>query len=159
MDTISLISEAYTKKEYRPVVAAIIRNTKGQILVVQSAKNLHEWYLPQGGIDENETLESALFRELYEELGVVRNDLVFMGYLGFEDLDAEETREDKRGFTRGKRYFFCIAAHKGKNEEMRLNTQEVCGYLWANIADFTYIFTQSRMEKRDLMLRWLKKLL
>lgn len=156
MDSITLVNEAYAKKEYRPVVVAIIKNTAEQIIVVQSAKNREEWYLPQGGIDEGETIESALFRELHEELGLLRNDLLFKDCLGFEDLDAEETRIDKRGFTRGKRYFFCAVTYLGSNENLRLNQQEVSAYLWVDIADIAYIFISSRMKKRDLMLRWLK---
>jgi 8-oxo-dGTP pyrophosphatase MutT (NUDIX family) len=53
MNSIALIREAHTKKEYRPVVVAVIKNINGHIIVVQSAKNKHEWYLPQGGIDQD----------------------------------------------------------------------------------------------------------
>lgn len=153
-----LIQDAHVKKEYRPVVVAIIKNSKDEVLVVQSAKNPDEWYLPQGGIKENEMLEYALFREIREELGLTQSDMAEMRYVGCEDMDAESTRKDKRGFSRGKRYFFCTVAYQGNGQTLKLNKEEISRYLWVAIADMAYIFMPSRMEKRELMLRWLAKL-
>ena len=62
---------------YRPNVGIVICNRKGQLLwakrVGQSA-----WQFPQGGIDEDETTEQALFRELEEEVGLQANDVTVL---------------------------------------------------------------------------------
>ncbi|MBK51385.1 MAG: RNA pyrophosphohydrolase [Gammaproteobacteria bacterium] len=62
---------------YRPNVGIVICNRKGQLLwakrVGQSA-----WQFPQGGIDEDETIEQALFRELEEEVGLQANDVTVL---------------------------------------------------------------------------------
>lgn len=33
------------------------------------------WQFPQGGVNENETAQEALFRELHEEVGLLKNDV------------------------------------------------------------------------------------
>ena len=55
---------------YRPNVAAIIQRNDGKILWCERSKPPHSWQFPQGGMNDNETLVEALFRELHEELGV-----------------------------------------------------------------------------------------
>ncbi len=59
-------------KPYRDCVVAVIRDAKGQLLVGERADHAGAWQLPQGGIDEGESAEEALFRELREEIGTDR---------------------------------------------------------------------------------------
>jgi putative (di)nucleoside polyphosphate hydrolase len=61
------------KKNYRKNVAAIILSHKYPLeckFFIASRIDLPNiWQFPQGGIDEGETQEEALFRELKEEIG------------------------------------------------------------------------------------------
>lgn len=63
-----------SKKVIIPGVPAIIKNSKGEILLEKRAKNLilypDYWGLPGGFIEIGETIEQAISRELREELGV-----------------------------------------------------------------------------------------
>ncbi len=54
---------------YRPNVGIIICNKNSQLLWAKRYKQ-YSWQFPQGGVDENETLEQAMYRELYEEVGL-----------------------------------------------------------------------------------------
>jgi len=56
--------------KYRPNVAGILRNRRGEILVCERLNVADAWQFPQGGIDEGETPEVALGRELQEEIGI-----------------------------------------------------------------------------------------
>ena len=56
--------------KYRANVAGILRNAAGQILVCERLGVPEAWQFPQGGIDESETPEQALARELWEEIRV-----------------------------------------------------------------------------------------
>ena len=56
--------------KYRDNVAAILRNRKGEILICERLGISGAWQFPQGGIDEGETHEQALLREVWEEIGV-----------------------------------------------------------------------------------------
>lgn len=59
---------------FRPNVGIVIANNKGQLLW---AKRLGQdaWQFPQGGVDPGESPEQALYRELYEEVGLHPEDI------------------------------------------------------------------------------------
>mgnify|MGYP003319783152 CR=1 FL=1 len=58
------------QKKYRKSVGMMILNTKNQILVGKRLDNPSGyWQMPQGGIDENENPEEAVWREMMEEIG------------------------------------------------------------------------------------------
>lgn len=57
----------YPTAFYRVSVKAIIRNEKGEILVVKEHDGA-DWSFPGGGWDHHETEHEALARELYEEV-------------------------------------------------------------------------------------------
>ncbi|OUD14339.1 Nudix family hydrolase [Thioflexithrix psekupsensis] len=55
------------------VVAAVIANPKGDILITRRASQAHQgdrWEFPGGKVESNESVEHALARELNEELGI-----------------------------------------------------------------------------------------
>ena len=54
---------------YRSNVGIIICNKNGQVLWAKRYGQ-HSWQFPQGGIKEGETPEAAMYRELYEEVGL-----------------------------------------------------------------------------------------
>jgi len=56
-------------KEYRRCVGMMILNTNNEILVGRRLDHPSGyWQMPQGGIDENEKPEQAVFREMMEEI-------------------------------------------------------------------------------------------
>ena len=54
---------------YRPNVGIIVANDQGQVLWARRVGQ-DAWQFPQGGINSNESVEEALFRELKEETGL-----------------------------------------------------------------------------------------
>ena len=60
-------------KSYRPNVAAVILSSKYpekcEFFIAHRSDIKNAWQFPQGGIDEGETPEEALLRELQEEIG------------------------------------------------------------------------------------------
>ena len=55
---------------YRYGVGIVLVNNKGQVLLANRKGMVDAWQFPQGGIDEGEAVEAAMFRELEEELGL-----------------------------------------------------------------------------------------
>jgi len=55
---------------FRPNVGIVLSNDLGQVLWARRIGGHDAWQFPQGGINENETVEEALFRELFEEVGL-----------------------------------------------------------------------------------------
>ena len=69
------------EKTYRPNVAAIILSSQypmsSEIMVANRIDiRADAWQFPQGGIDEGETPQEALFRELKEEIGTNEVDII-----------------------------------------------------------------------------------
>lgn len=59
----------HNERPYRPGVGIMLFNPKGQVFVGERIDNPGAWQMPQGGIDEGEELEIAVFREMEEEIG------------------------------------------------------------------------------------------
>ena len=68
------------KPEYRPNVAMIIVSpsypAKKEIFIAQRNDLLDIWQFPQGGIDKGEEVKEALFREMEEEIGTAKAEIV-----------------------------------------------------------------------------------
>ena len=60
------MSGKYPNAFYRVSIKALIRNDKGEVLVVKERSK--GWELPGGGFDHGENIHDALKRELYEEV-------------------------------------------------------------------------------------------
>ena len=66
----------FPKKNLPQFSRAVIRNQKGKVLVVKDKK--WGWNFPGGKIEENETPEEAVKREVFEETNLVIKDLKLM---------------------------------------------------------------------------------
>lgn len=62
------------KDGFRSNVAMVISNGRGQVFW---AKRMGQraWQFPQGGIDQGESAQDAMYRELYEEVGLEAEDV------------------------------------------------------------------------------------
>lgn len=122
---------------YRPNVAAILLNDRGQIFVAERLNIRGAWQFPQGGIDEGEDAETALFRELEEEIGVKR-----------EQLEVLEKREGYRyAFSKNRlkygiyggqeqAYFRCRFLGQDSDVNLAATHQEFSQWRWIDPRDF-----------------------
>ncbi len=55
---------------FRPNVGIILMNDMGRLFWARRINGQDAWQFPQGGIKTNESPKEALFRELYEEVGL-----------------------------------------------------------------------------------------
>ncbi len=74
---------------FRVSIKAVIRNEKGELLVVKE-NNREEWELPGGGMDHGETFEEAMKRELFEEISYDGN--LTMNIAGVNEAKILESR-------------------------------------------------------------------
>lgn len=62
---------------YRPGVGVMLLNADDQVFVGQRLDStLEAWQMPQGGIDEGEDPVTAAFREMEEEIGTAKADII-----------------------------------------------------------------------------------
>ena len=55
---------------YRANVGIVIASGNGDVLWTKRVQQGDSWQFPQGGVDKGESAEDALYRELYEEVGL-----------------------------------------------------------------------------------------
>lgn len=55
---------------YRANVGIVIARGNGEVLWTKRVQQDNSWQFPQGGVDRGESPEDALYRELYEEIGL-----------------------------------------------------------------------------------------
>ncbi len=65
-----------SKLPYRPCVGLAIFNARGQVLVAERLDNNTAWQMPQGGIDDGEDLTTAAYREMLEEIGTNKAEIL-----------------------------------------------------------------------------------
>jgi len=68
------VSVVIDSNGFRLNVGIILVGPKNRLLFARRVGQ-EAWQFPQGGIRENETIEQALFRELYEEIGLKSQDV------------------------------------------------------------------------------------
>jgi putative (di)nucleoside polyphosphate hydrolase len=84
---------------YRPNVAFILRRADGRILIGERSDIKGAWQFPQGGMNEGETPEEALAREVLEEISLAPSDYRVVEQRGpyrYEYADGR-TKEDCGG--------------------------------------------------------------
>lgn len=63
---------------FRANVGIILANTQGQVLLAKRIES-DSWQFPQGGINRGETPIDAMYRELYEEVGLLPQHVQLLG--------------------------------------------------------------------------------
>ena len=61
---------------YRPCVGITLFNAQGKVFVGERIDNPGSWQMPQGGIDDGESVEQAFFREMLEEIGTDSAEII-----------------------------------------------------------------------------------
>ena len=118
---------------YRKGVSAIIINKNNEFLLV-NLKSFEDKYfaIPGGGVEQGETLENAVYREIYEELGVEKKFLQFVGQsnipIKFKFKVIKMIRDGNK-YEGSERYFFGFR-FVGANNEIKPKDGEVRFYKW-----------------------------
>lgn len=93
-------------QELQVVSAIVFFNKKVLLLQRDDAfgiKDPERWQLPGGGVENSETLDVAISRELQEEIGIIPKMLYFLGtpypktHVYYAPLTKEEVKKIKKG--------------------------------------------------------------
>ncbi len=130
---------------YRPNVGAVLFNREGLILVARRADMPNAegapggWQLPQGGMDEGEDPRVAVLRELAEEIGTGRAEIIAEHPDWFTyDLPQELIGIALGGRYRGQRQKWFALRFTGVDADIRLDLDphpEFDAWRWVKLAE------------------------
>ncbi|HIP54210.1 MAG TPA: RNA pyrophosphohydrolase [Sulfurimonas autotrophica] len=142
------------EKIYRPNVAMIIVSSeypqKKEVFIAQRNDLTNIWQFPQGGIDEGEEVQEALFREMEEEIGTGAAKIIaeYPEWISY-DFPPKIASSMKPYHGQIQKYFLLKLTEDAR---INLNTRhpEFINYKFVNVEDvldFTPHFKQSVYEK------------
>ena len=125
------------ERPYRPCVGIMLLNGKGRVFVGNRADvDGDHWQMPQGGIDPGETPRDAALRELAEETGTDKAEIVAESadWLSY-DLPPEFAAIAWKGRYRGQTQRWFAMRFKGKDADIDLASShgEFAEWRWADI--------------------------
>ncbi len=111
---------------YRPNVGIVLCNRKNEVFWGKRVKE-HSWQFPQGGIKHGETPEEAMYRELTEEVGLLRKHVRILGrtrdWLRYEVPD-QWIRREWRGNYRGQKQIWYLLRLVGRDTDVSLRSSD-----------------------------------
>jgi putative (di)nucleoside polyphosphate hydrolase len=122
---------------YRPAVGIMLLNRRGEVFVGRriDMPTLAAWQMPQGGIDPGETPRQAALRELKEEIGTDKAEILgeSHGWLKY-DLPVELAGGIWGGQYRGQRQKWFAMRFTGDDRDIDLATEHPEFDLWQWVA-------------------------
>ena len=141
--------------KYRQNVAAFIVDGSGLILICRRSDKFKTWQLPQGGIDEEESPSEALHRELLEEIGTDKIEIIHQLKDTIRYNWPEHLHRD--GFIGQEQTFFLVRL-RGKIDLEHASSKEFDKFNWINSSQFKQIDSGFKTQAYRLALEKLTKL-
>jgi len=120
---------------YRAGVGIMLLNKNGEVFVGKRIDTKAEaWQMPQGGIDEGEDAKTAALREMLEEIGTDKAEIIgeSAGWY-YYDLPENLIPTIWGGKFRGQQQKWFLLKFTGVNEDLNIETDhpEFCEWKWA----------------------------
>ena len=115
---------------YRPCVGVVLIDARGLVFAGRRIDSppgaAPAWQMPQGGIDDGEKPREAAYRELWEETGVTRDKVEFIGkthgWVTY-DLPPELLGKVWGGKYRGQKQKWFLFRFKGSDNDVQIATE------------------------------------
>ena len=135
-------------KRYRPNVAILLVNEDDEILICERVEEDGAWQFPQGGVDKKETPTIALYREVWEEIGLEPEDYEILdrkeGYKYKYPPGVREKKKKKHNIIgQEQTYFLCKLTGSKEKVNVHQDPPEFQAYKW--------------IKPKDFKLKWLPK--
>ncbi len=139
-----------TKAEYRPGVGVMLLDEAKRVFVGRRIDMAGEsWQMPQGGIDPGETPRQAALRELKEEVGTDKVEILAesAAWLSY-DLPPDLAREVWKGRYRGQRQKWFAMRFTGSDSDIDLHTHhpEFDAWKWVAAKDMAALIVPFKRQ-------------
>lgn len=129
----------YRDRPYRPNVGLVLFNAEGLVFTARRIDTKQAaWQFPQGGIDDGEDPRSAALRELEEEIGTAKAEVIgeSAGWYSY-DLPPEVADTWQHGRWRGQKQKWFALRFLGNDSDIDIATEhpEFAEWRWMKLAD------------------------
>lgn len=135
---------------YRACVGITLFNNHGHVFLGQRLDTMGAWQMPQGGIDDGESVEEAALRELKEEVGTDKADIVKIHH---EKLRYEFPANFKNPYLkdkyRGQEQTWVALKFTGNDNEIDINAfdpPEFRDWCWSPLHDITKLIVPFKRD-------------
>ena len=144
-------------------VGIVLLNNNNKIFVAKRIDNPKNfWQMPQGGVDKNENLLNAAYRELKEETSIENVKLIkeLDGFMTYE-LPSNLIGIIWKGRYRGQKLKWFVMKFLGNDNEININTKkpEFLDWKWIELDKITEVVVKFKLEVYKQIKSELKKIL
>ncbi len=149
------MSDKSTELPYRRCVGIMLINSEGKVWIgdrIGYSDDSHDtaWQMPQGGIDKGEEPATAALRELAEEAGTDKAEIVRESEHWYNyDLPKEIVGKALKGKYRGQTQRWFLLRFTGKDSDIDITAddhQEFSAWRWANIDELESLIVPFKRE-------------
>jgi len=147
----------------RTGVGIIVLNNENKVFIGKRRDNpFDKWQMPQGGVDPNEFLISAMKRELLEETSIKSIKIIkeFDFWLQYE-LPKNLVGKIWKGKYRGQKQKWFVVKFLGKDEEINIKTKnaEFIDWQWVEKEKLPSLIVDFKKHVYEKILLELKKII
>ena len=144
-------------------VGIVLLNNNNKIFVAKRIDNPKNfWQMPQGGVDKNENLLNAAYRELKEETSIENVKLIkeLDGFMTYE-LPSNLIGIIWKGRYRGQKLKWFVMRFLGNDNEININTRnpEFLDWKWVELDKITEVVVKFKLEIYKKVKKEIKKIL
>ncbi len=155
------LSNVIDSDGFRPNVGIMLSNERGQLLWARRVGGRDAWQFPQGGISAGESPTEALYRELYEEVGLTPDAVQVLGstkgWLRYR-LPARYVRENQKPLCIGQKQKWFLLRLLEADSAVQLDLNEKPEFDRWQWVSYWYPLNQVISFKREVYRRAMKEL-
>ena len=144
----------------RTGVGIIVLNSKNQVFVAKRKDNpVDKWQMPQGGVDLGESLQNAMYRELFEETSISKIEILKeLNYWLEYELPQNLLGIIWKGKFRGQKQKWFIVRYLGSDSEININTKkpEFIEWKWLDVNKLTSVIVDFKKNVYEKLVVELK---
>ncbi len=132
----------------RPNVCMLVFNKNSDLFLGERLGEPGVWQFPQGGVDENTSIEQSVLRELHEELGANEDLFRIIKRLdATHTYDFEQTPAHYRDKYRGQSQTFWLVEYSGTDSDVQLDRHhaEFSAFRWCKSSEIPLVAEPKRI--------------